>query len=194
MSWLKRIFGRKPIAPAKERKSYAEMLPSLKIKDEWVLETKLLVDKYKATKERYLVVSQATGVPTDVLFAIHYRESSLSFKGVLHNGEKIINTGLRTRLVPKGRGPFTTWEEAAMDAMNIEKNKFPEQWDMVGKLMFCEAYNGLGYKNKGVPSPYVLSRTNEYTCGKYVADGKYDSSFVDKQSGVAALILGINES
>jgi lysozyme family protein len=93
--------------------------------------------------------------------------------------------------VPKGRGPFATWELAAIDALLMEKHKFPSEWDIVGKLNFCEAYNGMGYSKRNVPSPYVLSWTNGYNKGKYVADGKYDPNFVDQQCGTAAIILGI---
>lgn len=191
MSWITRIF-KKPTSQAPiARKSYAEIIPTLKINENKIIEVKLLVEKFHKTRERYEAVSSLTGVPSDVLFALHYRESSLNFKGVLHNGERILGTGLKTRLVPKGRGPFESWEEAAIDAMEIEKGKFPLVWDMNGKLQFCEAYNGLGYKKKGMPSPYVLSWTNGYIKGKYVADGKYDANFVDQQCGTAAILLGI---
>lgn len=188
------MFGnlfKKKIVEAVPRKTYAELIPTLKINEKKLIEVKLLVEKYKATRERYEVVSSLTNVPSDVLFAIHYRESSLNFKGVLHNGERIIGTGLKTRLVPKGRGPFESWETAAVDAMEIEKGKFPVVWDLVGKLNFCELYNGAGYKKKGLPSPYVMSWTSAYVKGKYVADGKFDKDFIDQQCGTAAIILGI---
>ena len=189
MGWLSRIF-KKPAksVPQTSRKSYSEILPELKIADKYQVDVRLLVDKFNKTQERYHVVSHMTGVPVDVLFALHYRESSLDFTKCLHNGDKLPGP---THNVPKGRGPFKSWEEAAIDAIELEKHKFPKSWDIVGKLEFCEIYNGLGYKNRGVPSPYVLSWTNGYSCGKYVADGKYDSSFVDKQCGTAAIILGI---
>lgn len=73
--------------------------------------------RIEANRSRYEVVSKATGVPWDVIGVIHYRESSGSFAGVLHNGQKIIGTGKKTTLVPKGRGPFSTWEDAAVDAL-----------------------------------------------------------------------------
>ena len=193
ISAIKGVFKKKSVVVF-SRKSYAEIIPTLKINQTKLLEVMSLVEIFNNTRERYHVVSHMTGVPEDVLFACHYRESSLSFKGVLHNGEKIIGTGLLTRLVPKGRGPFKTWEEAAIDAMEIEKHKFPKEWNLIGKLEFCEAYNGLGYKKRGLPSPYVLSFTNAYTSGKYVADGKFDPDFIDKQCGTAAIILGIGNA
>ena len=196
-AWIKRLLTKKAqidnSAPIVIKKPVEVTTGEIAINQNKVEMVTTLVAKFHATRERYHVVSKMTGVPEDVLFACHYRESSLSFKGVLHNGERIIGTNQKTILVPKGRGPFETWEEAAIDAMEIEQSKFPKTWDISGKLDFCERYNGLGYRKKGVPSPYVYSWTNKYSKGKYVADGKYDQNFVDQQCGTAAIILGINQ-
>lgn len=152
-------------------------------------------EKIIANKARYDAVSKKTGVPWDVIGVIHYRESSGSFSGVLHNGQKIIGTGKKTTIVPKGRGPFSKWEDAAVDAlMNCApyagKNK---DWSIAGTLDILERYNGLGYRNKGVPSPYLWSGTDQYKKGKYVADGKYDPNHVDKQLGAAPILMKIRE-
>lgn len=146
-----------------------------------------------ANRSRYDAVSAKTGVPWDVIAVIHYRESSCSFSGVLHNGERIIGTGRKTTLVPKGRGPFQTWEQAAIDALvncapYAAKNK---DWSLGNTLDVLEAYNGLGYRKKGLPSPYLWAGTDQYTSGKYVADGKFDPNTVDKQLGAAAILMAI---
>jgi lysozyme family protein len=153
-------------------------------------------DKIAKNRKRYEAVSKATGVPWDVIGVIHYRESSGDFAGVLHNGQKIIGTGKKTTLVPKGRGPFTSWEEAAYDAlMNCApfagKNK---DWSIGGTLDLLERYNGLGYRNKGLPSPYLWAGTDQYVKGKYVADGKYDPNHVDTQLGVAPILMKLREA
>lgn len=152
--------------------------------------------KISANRARYEAVSKATGVPWDVIGVIHYRESSGDFAGVLHNGQKIIGTNKKTTLVPKGRGPFLTWEDAAIDALvnappYAARNK---DWSIAGTLDILERYNGLGYRNKGLPSPYLWAGTDQYVKGKYVADGKYDPNHVDKQLGVAALLMKLRES
>lgn len=151
--------------------------------------------KILANRARYEAVSKATGVPWDVIGVIHYRESSSDFKGVLHNGEKIIGTGKKTTLVPKGRGPFNSWEEAAIDALvnappQAAKNK---DWSIAGTLDILERYNGLGYRKKGLPSPYLWAGTDQYVKGKYVADGKYDPEHVDKQLGTAAILMRLRD-
>lgn len=149
--------------------------------------------KIRANRARYEAVSAKTGVPWDVIAVIHYRESSGSFAGVLHNGQKIIGTGRKTTLVPRGRGPFSTWEQAAIDAlMNchpyVGKNK---DWSLANTLDLLERYNGLGYRKKGKPSPYLWAGTDQYVKGKYVADGRYDPNHVDRQLGVAALLIAL---
>jgi len=62
-------------------------------------------------------------------------------------------------------------------------------WSPAGTLTMLEQYNGLGYFNKGIPSPYVWSGTNQYTKGKYVADGVFDPNAVDQQLGCAGLLM-----
>ncbi len=147
--------------------------------------------KISANRARYESVSSKTGVPWDVIAVIHSRESSCNFAGVLHNGEHIIGTGRKTTLVPKARGPFSTWEEAAIDALAncapyAAKNK---DWSLGNTLDLLEGYNGLGYRKKGLPSPYLWAGTDQYTSGKYVADGKFDPNAVDQQIGAAAILL-----
>ena len=152
--------------------------------------------KIAAKRHRYEPVSKATGVPWDVIGVIHYREASGSFEGVLHNGQKIIGKGTKTTIVPKGRGPFSTWEEAAIDALvtappYAAKNT---DWSIGGTLDLLEKYNGLGYRKKGLPSPYLWAGTDQYVKGKYVADGKYDPTHVDKQLGVAPILMKLREA
>lgn len=151
--------------------------------------------KIAANRGRYTPVSKATGVPWDVIGVIHYRESSNDFAGVLHNGQKIIGTGKKTTLVPKGRGPFSTWEEAAIDALYHAgpKAALNKDWSIGATLDILERYNGLGYRNKGLPSPYLWAGTDQYVKGKYIADGKYDPNHVDQQLGVAALLMKLRE-
>ncbi len=95
--------------------------------------------------------------------------------------------------VPAGRGPFESWEDAAVDALvncapYAARNK---DWSIGGILTLLEQYNGLGYASKGLPSPYVWSGTDAYVAGKYVADHVFDPKAVDKQLGCAGLILAM---
>src|SRR4030081_494681 len=141
-------------------------------------------------KQRYQTVSLKTGVPWPVIAVIHQRESSQSWLGSLAQGDPWNRVSVH---VPKGRGPFKSWEEAATDALvncapYAARNK---DWSIGGLLTLLEQYNGLGYSNKGRPSPYVWSGTDQYISGKYVSDGVYDPNKVDTQLGCAGLLLAM---
>lgn len=144
-------------------------------------------------RPRYLVVENKTGVPWWWIAVTHMRESSCNFAGVLHNGEHIIGTGRKTRLVPKGRGPFTSWEQAAVDAIKLKGLHRIADWSIERALYECERFNGWGYHWKRQPSPYVWAGTSFYKSGKYVRDGVYDPSHVDTQLGCAAVLKSLEK-
>jgi lysozyme family protein len=140
-----------------------------------------------AAKERYQVVERATGVPWFVIAVIHQRESSQNWKGSLAQGDPWDKVSVH---VPAGRGPFSSWEAAAIDAL-VNCHPFlarRKDWSVAGVLIALELYNGLGYATKGVPSPYLWAGTDQYKSGKYVADGRYDPNHVDKQLGCVAML------
>jgi hypothetical protein len=66
-----------------------------------------------------------------------------------------------------------------------------KDWSIGGALTLLEQYNGLGYANRGLPSPYVWSGTDQYISGKYVRDGVYDPAAIDKQLGCAGLLMAM---
>ena len=151
---------------------------------------------------QYLKVAQQLGARNSqnfayVLGAIHWKEASCDFRGVLHNGEKIVGTAEKTKLVPAGRGPFATWEEAAIDAIRMN----PKRWEKllmgsedVGAILYAlERYNGTGYitgAGKAENSPYLWACSNiNDDKGKYVADGKFDPEASTGATCGAGLIL-----
>lgn len=151
-----------------------------------------VADRIKANKAVYDRIEAATGVPWWFTGIVHYRESNLNMSRSLAQGDPWNQVSTH---VPKGRGPFKSFEEAAIDALTkcapyAAKNK---DWSAAGALTMFEKYNGLGYANKGIPSPYVWAGTNQYVSGKYVADGVFDANTVDKQLGCAGILkfLGI---
>lgn len=138
-------------------------------------------------KKRYQAVEAKTGVPWFVIAVIHMRESSQRWDRSLAQGDPWNMVSVH---VPAGRGPFTSWEEAAIDALAnchpfLAKKK---NWSLGPTLANLELYNGAGYANKGRPSPYLWAGTDQYIAGKYVRDGVYDPEHVDTQPGCAALL------
>ena len=141
-------------------------------------------------KSRYQGVSARTGVPWPFIAVAHERESSQDWTGSLAQGDPWNRESVH---VPAGRGPFKSWEEAAVDALvncgpYAARNK---DWSVGGCLTKLEEYNGLGYASRGRPSPYVWSGTDQYVSGKYVRDGVYDPSAVDSQLGCAGLLMAM---
>ncbi|KZE73678.1 hypothetical protein AV654_03630 [Paenibacillus elgii] len=151
---------------------------------------------YKKNVDLYERISKKTGVPPQLIAAIHYREASCDFSAYLHNGEKL---GKVTKKVPKGKF-FTDFEEAAVDAILDKKDliKFyhlsATSNDLVAMMAYAEMYNGKGYLNNGHVSPYAYSGTNLYSKGKYVKDGVYDSNVVDRQPGIYILLKAIESA
>lgn len=148
-----------------------------------------------AAKVHYVAVSAKTGVPWAVIAVIHEREASQSWKGNLAQGDPYNERSIH---VPAGRGPFGSWNDAAVDALT-RCSPFAarwKDWSIGGALTLLETYNGLGYANgpaghPPMPSPYVWAATNQQTLGKYVSDGHFDSSVMDHQLGCAALLKAI---
>ena len=140
-----------------------------------------------AAKARYQTIEGETTVPWFIIAVIHEREASQSWTANLAQGDPWNSVSIH---VPKGQGPFVSWEAAAVNALM----KSPPyaghwgDWSIGGALTLLESYNGLGYAMRGVPSPYVWASTDQYHSGKYIADGHYDPNAVDHQLGCAALL------
>lgn len=182
--------------PEPQRPDFKEVCKNLKIDENRVIDLQLVKFNYTQNIKKYLEIEKLTGVPSELICALHYREMSLSWNGCLHNGEKILGTGKKTSLVPKGRGPFDTFEQAAIDALFLKKNLFPKEWNLATCCEFAERYNGLGYRSKIGDkgevelSPYCFAGTNAHDeTGKFVRDGKYDPNAKEAQLGVAAILL-----
>lgn len=153
---------------------------------------KAVADRLMFQKPRYEAVSNALkekgyNIPWEFIAVAHNRESNGDFTTYLGNGQKL---NKKTTIVPKGRGPFSTWEEGAIDALlyappYAAKNK---DWSIGGTLTKLEEYNGLGYARMDKPSPYLWAGTDQYDKGKYTSDGKYDPNHVDTQLGCAGLL------
>jgi lysozyme family protein len=154
---------------------------------EWARVLDTVAHRLVNTKNRYENVRTVSGVPWPVVAVIHQRESSQSWTAGLANGDPWNRPTIH---VPKGRGPFASWERAAEDAL---EHCAPfaarwEDWSIGGALTLLEEYNGLGYFERGIPSPYIWSATDQYHRGKYIADGHFDPEAVDHQTGCAALL------
>lgn len=145
-----------------------------------------------AARPRYQAVERETGVPWAAIAVIHEREASQDWRASLAQGDPWNRASIH---VPAGRGPFASWEAAAIDAL-VKCPPFlarHKDWSIAAALTALETYNGIGYAARGLPSPYVWSGTDQYRAGKYVRDGVYDPGKIDPQLGCAALLIALME-
>lgn len=141
-------------------------------------------------KATYQQVERLTGVPWYFVALCHYRESNFDFDTYLGNGESLKRV---TCLVPKGRGPFASFVDGAVDALRIQHFVGTQDWCIARTLYRLECFNGLGYHAKGVNSPYLYGGSTLYgpteaKAGKFVADHVFDPSHVDSQLGTAVIL------
>ncbi|NVK33188.1 MAG: peptidase M15A [Rhodobacteraceae bacterium] len=145
-------------------------------------------------RSRYESVAEQTGIPWWFIAAIHLLESGRNFSRHLHNGDRLT---ARTKNIPKNRplsgSPPFSWEQSAVDALQIKHFHERTDWSIARVLYRLEQYNGFGYRNSSVriPTPYLWSLTTLYNKGKYSRDGHYDPNLVSKQCGAAAFLRGL---
>jgi lysozyme family protein len=165
---------------------------------EWEAQAHAQALKALNNRARYEAVANhvRSDMPWYVPAVLHMMEAAIAdWNAYLGNGEHIIGTNHKSTLVPAGRGPFSTWEDGAIDALQSERIKSVARWDIAGLLNFCEGFNGMGYYHMRKRSPYLWSGTNlGIGTGKYVADGVYDPNAVSKQLGVAAVLKAMGVS
>jgi len=173
------------------KNGYANMWASCELQAKDTVLCKKVAAGIIKDRARYEAVSAKTGVPWEWIACVHQRESGRNWKAVLHNGQKIVGTGKKTTIEPKDRGPFATWEEAAIDALEYDGQTKVKDWSVPRMLYEFEEYNGWGYLKHGENSPYVWASTNHEQLGKYTSDGKYNSKVDDVQLGCAAVLKSI---
>lgn len=179
------------VTPLEYKKQYREQLyNSMVVKNPYtqsVLAQKVaqIIDN----RRRYEFVSHKfvnPGLRWYHIGIFHDLECEQNFSKYLGNGQSLRH---KTTIVPKGRGPFTTFEAGAIDAIKIQKLDQIKDWSIGGTLWTIESFNGLGYdKYHNMPSPYLFAGTQHYTKGKYDKDGHFNPDLVSSQIGAALLL------
>ena len=178
------------------RKEYENLFNSCIIRPERVSAVEVIINNLVANRDRYQNVSDIQGIPWSFVAVIHNMEASLNFTRHLHNGDPL---AARTVQVPSGRpkngNPPFTWEESAADALSIKGLNAQTDWSLSGTLYQLERYNGWGYRqyHPNVLTPYLWCYSNNYSSGKYVADGTWSDTAVSKQCGSAVLLRRMSE-
>lgn len=151
------------------------------------------VDTMFANKRRYEDISHRFANPIRWyhIALIHEMECTQNFSRYLGNGQRLSQ---RTTIVPKGRGPFSSFEAGAVDAIKYDKLDKVQDWSIGNTLYILEGFNGYGYSlYRNINSPYLWSGSNNYTAGKYIADNVYSKTAVSSQIGIALLLQNVLE-
>ena len=172
------------------RPGYEQLWSTLQVRPENLSEVDWYVNTIQKNKERYASIEAKTGVPWYFVGIVHGLEGGFDFSTHLHNGDPLL---ARTWQVPAGRpasgSPPFSWEYSAVDALSYEGFVGWNSWNDPAVLAYAfEGYNGLGYRQHGINSPYLWSYTTAYSKGKYVADGRFDPYAVSQQAGAMAIL------
>ncbi len=165
--------------------TYAKQWDAMATKAVRKAEFDKLAKRLIAHKAEYQDIEKATKVPWAMVALLHLRESNADFGTYLGNGQSLSR---RTTIVPKGRGPFNSFKAGAIDALKIDGLASVKDWRLEKVLYHSELFNGAGYDMRGLPSPYIWGGTNQQKPGKYVSDGKWSSTVMDTQPGVAPIL------
>lgn len=176
------------------RDEYRRLFDTLEIRPGRARDVDREADRARALRGRYEQIGGPLGVPWCFIAALHMRETSFRLDRHLHNGDPLT---ARTVRIPAGHprsgAPPFTFEESARDALRLKRLHQWHDWSLPGLLFKIEAYNGFGYRKRGIPSPYLWSFSHHYLRGKFVKDRVFDPAAVDRQCGAATLLRRLAE-
>lgn len=163
---------------------YRSAWDSLVLKPNWLAACDAHLDRMVDRRADYTRVEMLTGVPWFFVAIVHALEGGGDFGTWLANGDPL---SAPTRQVPaglgKGRELPLKWSDAAAISLEHQGLSQETDWSLVGICFQAEAFNGFGYRSKGINSPYLYAQSNLWTRGKYVADGAYDKNAGSSQIG-----------
>lgn len=183
-----------PLSTARDyaslKSEYGRMFRKLEIRPQFRESADWHLAMMRRSRSQYQRVEAATGVPWHFIAATHALEASFNFRAHLHNGDFPLSA--RTRQVPSGRPsvwlPPSDWDSSAKDALGLLGYIGQTDWSLERTLYRLEAYNGLGYRRRGVPTPYLWSFSNHYDRGKFIADGRFSATARSQQCGAAVML------
>ena len=177
------------------RDEYAEFFDRCRLRPEFEANLNFYVSRLLKHKQIYAQRGSSLGIPWALIGILHGMECGFNFGTHLHNGDPLTGP---TKRVPKGRPEPVqrsfTWLESANDALQMKGLHKITDWSLPRLLFQLEAYNGFGYRPRGIPTPYLWSFSNLYRSGKFVADHEFDPNAVSKQCGAAVMLRGLQEA
>ncbi len=167
---------------------YDQLLETMKLtRADEAMDAARLVIKNSA---RYKEASLATGVPWQFIGVLDLRELGCNPSKALGQGDPWNQVSVN---VPRGKGPFKSWVDAAIYYIGYDHlTDNVATWDMPMVCWKGERWNGLGYRNHGVFTPYLWAMTNHQQPGRYAGDGNWQPNEWDTQPGIIAVLYQMN--
>ena len=175
------------------RDGYDRDWANLQIRPTKAADAKAVASRLLNGKQTYQQIETKTGVPWYFVGLCHYRESDLKPNTYLGNGQPLNRV---TTMVPRGRGPFTgpnAFIDGGVDALRLQGLVGANDWSIARILYRLEGFNGFGYRNHGVNSPYLYCGSTLYgppeaRGGQYVGDGVFNPNKVEDRPGAAVVL------
>lgn len=164
---------------------YRQLYNSIIIRPDYYDDLELVEKKIFSQIAMYKVVANKFNIPWIFFAVTHWKEASLRPEKQILNGQ---NWNRTTTIVPKGRGPYSNWEEAAIDGVLYKGLHKIKDWSLENTLNILESWNGRGYERRGINTPYLWCGSQHYTSGGYPRDGVFSASHVIKNVGCAVII------
>lgn len=151
----------------------------------YATEVNNFIREYNENVTIYQQIANRADIPAILIAAIHFRESGCDFRYTIKNGDDelddpadFVDDAVAVLTADKAYTDFKEDIGLTKDSRNL-----------LAMLQYAEYWNGMGCKlhDKGI-NPYLYAGTNIYTSGKYVSDGEWNSTKVDKQPGILYLL------
>lgn len=164
------------------RQEYVNLLAHMKITRLSAVQNQAKKLLANVQQGKYAEVATKLGIPQLFIATSFEREASSNFALSPAQGDPWNEVSTH---VPRGLGPFANWTAAAIKSytmIGLDKIGIANwTWPML--CYQCERFNGFGYRQFGINTPYDWAGTNEYTNGKYTSDGSFSRTAVDVQLG-----------
>jgi lysozyme family protein len=172
--------------PRQLRADYQVRWPAMRVRPERIAAADVVARRMASREARYRAITDPIGVPWWWLAAVHELEHSGRFTTSMIATDPI--DAPPGTPPPSGTITDAEWDDTARALLRARGLANWRDWTVTGALYQWERYNGLGYRNFDVPSPYLWSFSDQYTAGKFIRAGEFSPTTVSQQPGAAVLL------
>lgn len=174
------------VVPAELSADYNSRWRAMIVRPDRLAQVDSIARRMASRRDRYERVTGPFGVPWWWLAAVHELEHSGRFTTSMVITDPIdVPPG---QPVPSATIDDAQWDDTARALLRARGLASWQDWSVAGACYQWERYNGFGYREREVPSPYLWSFSNQYVSGKFVRAGVFSFTTVSQQAGAAVLL------